>query len=168
MLIQAKTDAFGFLRSGDEVMLLVNDTLNDIWIVWNEEPGQFVDDDGDITIQVSPSKPANFTFDPEGGDVVIREGCTLSIAKADRDGLYSLQGIPTGSSSISDLEFLNCFNGIVERELNYAMNSVLLAALGLTSAATITSGAVVKVGSFTEDARSELSTASSARTVNNI
>ena len=168
MLIQAKTDAFGFLRSGAEITLLVNDTLNDIWIVWDEEPGQFVDKDGNITIEVSPSRPASFTFVQQDGDVVIREGCALSIAKADKAGLYSLQGISTGYDSIKDLELLNLFNSIAERELNYAMNSTLLAALGLTSAVNAASGAVVKVGSFTEDAKSELSTASAARTVNNI
>ena len=168
MRILATTDAFGFLRAGAEVLLLVNDASNDIWISWDEEPGQVVNNDGDIIIEVSPSKPASFTIVPENGDVAIRAGGSLSIAKADGAGLYSLQGISTGYDSIKDLELLNLFNSITERELNYAMNSTLLIALGLTSAVNVTSGAVVRVGSFTEDAKSELSTSSSARTVNNI
>ena len=167
MIIQAKTDAFGFLRSGATITILQNDSTSNIWLVWNGDPGENLGSDTDILITVSPSKSASFALvRGDTGDIAIPPGGTLTVGKADSAGLYSLQGISSGNDSIMDVQLLTLFNAIAERELNYAMNSVLLAALGLTSAASITAGAVMKVSGFTDEAKSQLQTVAAARTVN--
>ena len=170
MIVQAKTDAFGFLGAGATITVLQNNTPNNIYVVWNGEPGQVRADDGGALIEVSPSRPANFSITQENtGDVAIPPHGTLSIGKAETAGLYSLEAIMSvGDDSFEDIYLLNLFNQLAESDRDYTMNSMLLAALGLTSAASIASGAVIKVGSFTEDAKSELQAAGSARTVNNI
>ena len=167
MIIRAETDAFGFLRSGAAITILQNDSASDIWIVVNGDPFDIVFDGDDALIEVSPSKSASFNLVQENdGDFVIHPGGTLSIGKKSADGLYSLHGISSGNDSVMDLQLLALFNSIAERELNYAMNSMLLAALGLTSAASITAGAVMKVSGFTAEAKSQIQSVAAARTVN--
>ena len=169
MKITCPTDAFGFLGPGNNVVVLTNASGKNVWLNWNEVPGQLTTSGSDVIVTVSPENEPSFTIGfGDDGNQAIQPGGRLIIRKSSQVGLYTPMVVPTANDSIVGLQVMEALNSTVMRELLYAQNSALLASLGLTSATNIAAGAAVKVNGFTPDAQADLNKAGSARTVNEI
>ena len=169
MKITCPTDAFGFLGPGNDVVVLTNASDKEVWLKWNEAPGQLTESGNDVIVTVAPDNEPSFTiYLGDSGDQAIQPGCRLIIRKAFKTGLYTPMVTPTANDSIMGLQVMEVLNSTVMRELLYAQNSALLVSLGLTSVDNIIDGAAVKVNGFTPDAKADLNKAGSARTVNEI